>query len=437
VTARTRDGLIVAAAVIIVMAIHAGIALRHSQPPTRYYQMLADAFADRQLNLTQGPAKELLELSDPYDARANQDHRLHDAILFQGKYYLYWGPVPALLLLPARLIGLGLASDRLLCALFTEATIVLIAVALWLIRKQWFPQSGVWPVIAGIFAAGLCSAIPFLFSRPSVYEAAIMAGQCFLIGAVVCVLLALQRDSEIERKWLLFAGICAALAAGSRLNLGPLVAVLILIILWELHRRGEALRQLLSDAARLILPLALVVGALGIYNLARFGSSRESGIRYMLASRSARIALGTGKAFQFDYLGQNLKLYLFAPVDWMTNAALVAPRRDFQPKGAPRAFRSDIVAGLIVASPVFLLALLPMAKRPLWSIAAIIAAMGPALLFFYCSMRYLADITPGLAILSAVAMMHFRGNAKFVVAAALLLVYSCAVGISLAVVGYS
>ena len=63
-----------------------------------YYNLLAQAFQNGQLHLLLEPSAELLALENPYDYhnRENVPH-LWDASLYQGKYYLYWGPVPALI----------------------------------------------------------------------------------------------------------------------------------------------------------------------------------------------------------------------------------------------------------------------------------------------------------------------------------------------------
>ncbi len=55
-----------------------------------YYSPLADAFARGQTHLPVEPAPELLALPDPYDPVANAPYRFHDALLYQGRYYLYW-----------------------------------------------------------------------------------------------------------------------------------------------------------------------------------------------------------------------------------------------------------------------------------------------------------------------------------------------------------
>src|SRR5713101_86638 len=60
-----------------------------------YYNLLSDAFLAGRLSLVVEPSKELLNLPDPYDPSLNAKFRLHDASLYKGKYYLYFGPVPA------------------------------------------------------------------------------------------------------------------------------------------------------------------------------------------------------------------------------------------------------------------------------------------------------------------------------------------------------
>lgn len=63
-----------------------------------YYNLLAQAFQRGQLHLLLEPAPELLSLENPYDFRSRENiSYLWDASLYQGKYYLYWGPVPGLI----------------------------------------------------------------------------------------------------------------------------------------------------------------------------------------------------------------------------------------------------------------------------------------------------------------------------------------------------
>ena len=63
-----------------------------------HYALLTDAFLAGRTSLLVRPDPELLALSNPYDPVANVNYRLHDASLYGGKYYLYFGPAPAIVL---------------------------------------------------------------------------------------------------------------------------------------------------------------------------------------------------------------------------------------------------------------------------------------------------------------------------------------------------
>ena len=70
-----------------------------------YYNYLGQAFASGHLHLPITPSSELLALKDPWDPKQNDPYRMHDMVLFGGKYYLYHGAGPAVLLFaPWRLI---------------------------------------------------------------------------------------------------------------------------------------------------------------------------------------------------------------------------------------------------------------------------------------------------------------------------------------------
>ena len=60
-----------------------------------YYNLLVDGFRHGHLYLPVKPEPELLALENPYDPVANAAYRLLDPSLYNGRYYLYFGPVPA------------------------------------------------------------------------------------------------------------------------------------------------------------------------------------------------------------------------------------------------------------------------------------------------------------------------------------------------------
>jgi hypothetical protein len=107
---------------------------------SEYYPLLTDAFLAGQTSLLIEPPAELLALPNPYDPIANAQLRLHDVSLYQGKYYLYFGPVPALtLFLPFRVLtGIHLPS-RAAVAIFCAAGFACCCALFFLVarREKW------------------------------------------------------------------------------------------------------------------------------------------------------------------------------------------------------------------------------------------------------------------------------------------------------------
>ena len=91
-------------AIIIVSAVYiwSFLPFVNSSPTSNNYSQLAIAFKSHQLYLNEKPPAALLALSDPYDWSARYSIRRSftmDVSLYNGRFYLYWGPVPSLLLM--------------------------------------------------------------------------------------------------------------------------------------------------------------------------------------------------------------------------------------------------------------------------------------------------------------------------------------------------
>ena len=59
---------------------------------------MGNGFLQGHVYLAVKPAPELLALANPRDPVANAPYRLQDASLYKGRYYAYFGPIPALTL---------------------------------------------------------------------------------------------------------------------------------------------------------------------------------------------------------------------------------------------------------------------------------------------------------------------------------------------------
>src|SRR5215471_1724253 len=255
------------------------------QPQRDHYNLLAEGYARGHLYLSEQPAPGLLALPNPYDPAQNASLRLHDASLYQGRYYLYYGPVPALFFhMPWRafsrfgpppviavlyyvILGYVFSSLLLLC-LLRAARINM-------------PLS----LLAVVFAAlALAQFTPLLFRRPMMYEIAIAAGFCFLMAGL-CFLARCIFSKRGSQAQTVVAGICLGLSPGCRphlaLAVGALGILYLAFLLFGRKLRGPALA---AEIGRFFAPIALCGLLLAWYNYARFGSLLEFGQSYHLTA---------------------------------------------------------------------------------------------------------------------------------------------------------
>jgi len=253
-----------------------------------HYKLLAEGFLSGHLYLAQTPPKEMLALKDPLDPVANGPYRLHDASLYEGRYYVYFGPVPALTLyLPWRAItGWGIPNN-LAVIIYLLAGYLFSCLLLFLlldaagIRPSWILKR------AAIAALGLCQTAPIILRRAYMYETAVAAGFCFLIAGMY--FLARHALAEKPRMWhAVLAGLFLGMTPGCRPNYA-VVAVLViggyLAYLWRSRRVSD--RALLNQVFALGAAFAFCGLLLAWYNFARFGNPLETGQNYQLIGNIA------------------------------------------------------------------------------------------------------------------------------------------------------
>jgi hypothetical protein len=398
---------------------------------TAKYDLLADAFLHGQTHLLVRPAPELLALPDPYDPAANAPYRLHDALLYRGRYYLYWGAAPAVLAAAVKgATGVATVGDAPLVFAFVLGVLVFVTLFLLEVRRQFFPGLRWGALLPGILAVGLGNPLPFLLARAGVYEAAITGGQCFLIAGLYCAVRAL-RGWAPRATWLALAGVCWSLAVHSRVSLAPAVVALALLLAWRLCQLGRApgqVRRCLIPLAALGAPLAAGAFLLGLYNHVRFGSWTEFGVRYQLAGMYMPAWISVTQSVH--YVLPNVQRYLFCPPQLSESFPFVVAPWRLDPLGLlaarniPYYLQREPVAGICLTSPFALLAAAPLillacglAARlrrgaassgphtgTRWVVlllaCAALLGIAPALLLIGNSMRYLADATPALFLLA-------------------------------------
>lgn len=322
-------------------------------PGSGYYAALTDGFLDGRAYLPTPPPPELLALPDPYDPVQNAPYRLHDASLFEGRWYLYFGPTPVVLLfLPLRLFGVE-ATDELASALFSFGGFLLALALMRFLIQRYRPQTSLGLRLVGALLLGFANAAPFVLRRPAVYEVAIAAGFCCLSAALYLTLTgALRARPSLAR--LGGGSLALGLATGAR----PHLVLALPIFLWAWCSAARKLPRdrshLLRVAAVATAPLALSLMVLVLYNMTRFGSPTEFGQTYQLGG----INTSTLDRFELDRVVPGLFFYFLAPphLDLVFPFAHLVPR--YPGELAPEyAVGVEPVAGVLLTTPLVVLAL--------------------------------------------------------------------------------
>lgn len=409
-------------------------------PSTNYYDLQATAFQHGQLALEVQPDPALLALEDPYEPNDRENIPvMWDVSLRNGKYYLYWGPVPALLLALVKPIYAKEIGDNILTFIFLTGTFVFLTLTILDLQKTYFKEMPHSLLLGSIALAGLINPLPFVLIEARIYEAAVAGGQFFLVGGLYFLFTAFHTPN-ITR--LALAGTLFALAIGCRTIIAlPVGFLSILILLWVFKTHQE---KPLSFISAFAMPLVIGATAYAWYNFARFGTMTEFGFNYALTGFN--ITAHSKDLFSLAYIPPNLFKTFLNPLEWKDSFPFIKPVLwggpstwlvDYNP--GVYYYLAEGITGFLISSPFLIFAFLRKQKDLFW---ISISLTGSAFLlffitqiFFYTTMRYLLDLIPVftlLAIIGAWSGFNSLKNKKlFTILAVTLWAYTIVIGILL------
>jgi len=344
-----------------------------------FYAELTEAWLHGRLSLLREPDVRLAALNDPYDPAENASLRVNDLSYFHGRYYLYHGPAPVLMLLaPFRLLTGQYLTDPAACLIFCLVGAAFGLALLADIHRLIAPQASRSVLAACALAVLFGSGYHLVLRSSGLNHVAIASAYCFLMLAIWSVgraLIATHRSWP----WLLLSGGAYGLAIASRPNY-VLGAAALLFVVWTLFRREGGWRAFVLNLTAVALPVIVAVSTLLVHNYLRFGQPLEFGQRYMLGAWDQRQLDFLG----FKNVGVNAWYYLIGPVRWnlefpfvgapgwqavglliqtpfvWLGSALVALRPPHPDPAHPYAFRSLAgLLGMILLCNLGLLILLP------------------------------------------------------------------------------
>lgn len=347
-----------------------------------YLNYLADAFLHGQLYLRQIPPLTL------------------DLSLYQGRYYLFWGPLPAVLDMPlVAIFGLGV-SDVLQSIFFAALTAALFALLLRRMTQREFVV--LTPVQRGLLVLFfiLGTAITPLPAPGSIWYQ-------IQIESVALSLLAYLAAFTLRGRAAFFWTGCAIAAV---LLTRPSCVFIAIFLAWYLLRQEwpiktsdrDAWRRLMACCGLGLLPVIVALAITFLYNFARFGNPLETGVAYHQMADSFVENFHRYGVLSPHYIPINLFLnYLYYPFitlaqGWMVGVGgnlfllsplfFAAPYAVWQDRRSPQtwALLASIVLGNI---PVLMI-------------------MAPGSLQF--GPRYFLDFTVPLLVLTALGMRRWK-----------------------------
>ena len=385
-----------------------------------YYNLLLDGYLDGQLHMKVEVPPELLKLKDPYDPNLRPPGLgLHDASFYKGKYYVYFGVAPiVVLMLPFRLITGSDLPQGVAALVFVYAGFLASVALLLAVRRRYFPKAGTLITAAVVLVLGMASLGPVLLRRPHMWELPIGAGYCFAMLALLCVWRSLHAARGLATTWpgrsgaawFGAAGLCLGLAVGSRPTYLVAIPLLTAPVVWW-WRQGKRFPWRAAVCA--LGPLAVIGVAMAWHNYARFDDPLQFGQAYQFSlDYESKMA-----HFRASHVPFNVWRYFFSAAQWSPYFPFISPA-DLPPK--PPGFGGhDDVYGILRNLPVGWLALLaPLAlwrREPadrgtlgawLGAAALLFGAMAGILVFFFGSLaRYQSDFTPALMVLAGVGAL--------------------------------
>lgn len=411
---------------------------------TAHYDMLAEAFLSGQTHLLEEPDSRLADLPNPY---SDEDRIgipvVTDASYYEGKYYLYWGPIPAVLIAGAKVLGIDKVGDHVVvfgAALAVLAFSVLIVIRVWSRQTRGLPH---WLLAVGIVVVGVAHPLLWVLNRPAIHEAAIISGQAFLLAGLFIAMPAYE-DAHYRPFRMLLVGLMWVLAIWTRFSLiGAVTLFLGFLVLIRIRSglRGRSGQSLALHGSMLFAPFIVGAIIIGAYNQVRFDNPIETGWRYHLGGRGD-FSQGFDQAFHIQLLVPNLYNYIGRHIDTLTVFPYIKPiwgRGSLSPLplALPDNYYAEQVTGVLIVTPFVLfavyldkwlichrprssgmqntanntdqrLALNPEFKRLaiVFSLGTVFAAL-PLVFFAIVANRYMLDATQLLAITAVLGSWAF------------------------------
>jgi hypothetical protein len=348
--------------------------------------------------------------------------RIHDLVAWEGRYYLPWGPMPALAIIPL-LLAFGSINELYLSAALGAACIFVWYGISRSLRRDGFADFTVAESVLFACLSVLGNDFYWISTRGTVWYISQSFTFFFMSSAVY---LMLQRGYGAKAaSSALFS--CALLTRLGVFVISPFFYLMLVCVSLKegLFGGSQGMRRRAGLLFILVLPFLAATSLNFLYNYARFGDPFESGLNNVMQHVRYYDDLREYGPFSLHYLPHNLDVYFLSPVGYVAGPPYMVFSLEgnsfwsYQPyllipviaflglvrgaAGNPRAAALWRRRG----EPAFFIPVLSFAA---W------AAYLPALLLFFVTgwytfgNRYLLDVQPFMLLLTAFSFGRIRKN---------------------------
>lgn len=255
-----------------------------------YYETdFVQALSNGKIYLEENPSEKLMNLKNPYDATDRTANHLQrgedfiwDASYYNGKYYSYFGILPALILLvPYHLITGEYMYISMAILIFSMMTIWGLKELIINIFEKYFKNTPFKIMIFSMLILLFGSQILILNGRPKFYELAVISGLFFAITGINFMFVAI-REKDVKYKYIFLSSLflSSSVACRPTMLLTSLIAlpVFVKILIRNLKKKKNITKSVMAIGV----PYILIGCMLMYYNYIRFNNIFEFGASYQL-----------------------------------------------------------------------------------------------------------------------------------------------------------
>ncbi len=424
---RKKQRLVVIIAVILQISLFAGMSFINTDATKwdrtevhhRQYYNLIEAFKQGKLSIADG-SESLKSMENPYDFYARTENEVEfnwDNAYYEGKYYSYFGVLPAIILhLPYNLITGGELPNQVAVIILAAAVIIGIMVLLWEIIRKWFKNTPfiLYLLLSCVFAttAGLFYAV----YKPDFYMIPPLAGLALSLFGLSLWLNAEREDTTLSCKRIMWGALFIALTSMCRPQF--LITLFFGVVVFResvFKKRTLFSKSSVKETLALCLPIIAVAAVAMWYNYTRFGSPLDFGANYNLTTNDM-----TKRGIVLGRTGLGIFTYFLQPMHIDGQFPFI---NDFDPQTVYQGITitEKQIGGAFIIFPILIFAIVGLFKKDLFKnksqytllYASIIMAFIVAVLDTQMAgilMRYLTDFVWLLMIAATITMMAMYEN---------------------------